>query len=304
VTAGLELAVVSGIHHGAVIALACADYAIGSASHADIVLRDPGVAAEHACLRVERGHVCVEATGGNVAVGHNLVRKGHGCQVRGPVDITLGEARLRLAPVDPARSKADGLTLRALLARRPRALVCAVTCLLLTVSIVVARGVAHPAATAEASTHVAFTGRAENLQSTKTDEQSATTIEHAMHDLADRLARANIRTLHIGNVDGRLVATGKLNRQEALAWTTIQQWFDQTYGDFVLTANVTIGDGRDMPTFQLQAVWYGDQPYVIAGDGERYYQGAILDNGWAIKEVNEDRLLLSKGNETLVVTYR
>jgi hypothetical protein len=248
--------------------------------------------------------VCVEATGGNVAVGHNVVRKGHGCQVRGPVDITLGEAQLRLSPVDPARPVADVLDLRTFLAHRPRALVFAVTGLILAVSIVVARGVAHPAreATAQGATHVAFTGRAETLN--ETSEHSASAIEHAKGDLADHLANANIHTLHISTVDGRLAVTGKLNREEAVAWTAIQQWFDQAYADFVLTANVTVGDGRDMPTFQLQAVWYGDQPYVIAGDGERYYQGTILDNGWAIKEVDEDRLLLSKGNETLVVTYR
>jgi hypothetical protein len=324
--AGLELAVVSGIHHGVVITLACADYAVGSASHADIVLRDPGVAAEHARLRVERGLVCVEATGGNVAVGQTFVERGHGCRVREPVDITLGEARLRLSPLDSpdgvlglelrkflaGRSHAlggeapSGLELRKFIADRPRALVGAVTCLILAVSIVVARGVALSARTptAEGSTRVAFTDRTEISQSTTNEQFTTTTVEHAMRDLTDHLARANIHMLHISTVDDRLVVTGKLNRQEAAAWTTIQQWFDQTYGDFVLTANVTVGDGQDTPSFQLQAVWYGDQPYVIASDGERYYQGSVLDNGWVIREVDEDRLLLSKGSETLVVTYR
>jgi hypothetical protein len=323
--AGVELAVVSGIHHGVVITLACADYAVGSAPNADIVLRDPGVAAEHARLRVERGLVCVEATGGNVAVGQTFVEKGHGCRVREPVDITLGEARLRLSPIDSAdgvlglelrkflagRSHAlgeapSGVELRKFLADRPRALVGAVTCLILAVSIVVARGFASSARapTAEGSTRVAFTDRAEIPQSTTNEQAATTTMDHAMRDLTDHLARANIHMLHISTVDDRLVVTGKLNRQEAVAWAAVQQWFDQTYGDFVLTANVTVGDGQDTPSFQLQAVWYGDQPYVIGSDGERYYQGSVLDNGWVIREVDEDRLLLNKGSETLVVTYR
>jgi hypothetical protein len=307
--AGLELAVVSGIHNGVVITLACAEYAVGSASASDIVLRDPGVAAEHARLRVERGVVCVEATGGDVAVGQTFVQKGQGCRVREPVDITLGEARLRLSPAQRGMLGTDevtsGLELHKFIVGRPRALVGAVTCLVLAVSIVVARGVVRTARTpAESPTRIALTDRTEIPQSIKTEEQSAPTVEHAMRDLTDHLARANIHMLHISTVDGRLVVTGNLNRQEATAWTAIQQWFDQTYGDFVLTANVTIGDGKDTPNFQIQAVWYGDQPYVIGSDGERYYQGSVLDNGWVITEVDEDRLLLTKGNETLVVTYR
>ena len=58
-----------------------------------------------------------------------------------------------------------------------------------------------------------------------------------------------------------------------------------------------------MPTLQIQAVWYGEHPYVLAADGEHYFKGAILDNGWMIRDIGEDRMLLAKDGETVMLTY-
>jgi len=71
----------------------------------------------------------------------------------------------------------------------------------------------------------------------------------------------------------------------------------------VLTATVTDDGGRAMPTLGLQAIWYGDHPYIITAQGERYYQGAVLDNGWVVREIAADRLLLAKGGDTVALNY-
>jgi hypothetical protein len=98
--------------------------------------------------------------------------------------------------------------------------------------------------------------------------------------------------------------SGKLIKQQALEWAAIRQWFDQTFGGgIVLTANVTDDDGPAMPTLQLRAIWYGDRPYIISAHGERYYQGAVLDNGWIVRQIGEDHLLLAKAGETVVLKY-
>lgn len=308
-SAALELVVLSGLHRGATLTLDHGDYAIGSALHAEIVLKDPGVTADHACLRIERGGVRIEATGGDVAIDDSIVRKGHGCRIRGPVEIMLGEARLCLRPLEVEPPGADLLTsrlgdIRKLLAHRPLGLVGAVACLMLVIGAAVVHVVRRPAGV-EPATRLAFSGAIGDLRplSAASDIRPVASLEQAVRDLNDRLDRASIRTLRVSSADGHIAVTGKLGKQQAAAWNTIQQWFDQAYRDFVLTAHVTVGDGHDMPGVQLQAIWYGDQPHIITGAGERAYQGAVLDNGWIVKEIGEERLLLSKDGETLVVTY-
>ena len=54
----------------------------------------------------------------------------------------------------------------------------------------------------------------------------------------------------------------------------------------------------------MQAVWFGERPYVITAEGNRYYKGAFLDNGWMIKDIVDGRILLAKDGETLALVYR
>jgi hypothetical protein len=45
-------------------------------------------------------------------------------------------------------------------------------------------------------------------------------------------------------------------------------------------------------------VWFGERPYIITAEGNRYYEGAFLDNGWTIKDIADGRILLAKDGET------
>ena len=91
----------------------------------------------------------------------------------------------------------------------------------------------------------------------------------------------------------------------ASRWTEAQQWFDGAYrGKLVLVSNVTFGEAKPMPVVNVQAVWFGERPYVITTEGNRYYKGAFLDNGWMIKDIVDGRILLAKDGETLALVYR
>ena len=61
-------------------------------------------------------------------------------------------------------------------------------------------------------------------------------------------------------------------------------------------------DGRT-GTANVQAVC-GERPYVITAEGNRYYKGAFLNNGWKIKDIADGRILLTKDGETLALVYR
>ncbi|MBV9564301.1 MAG: hypothetical protein JOY90_28250, partial [Bradyrhizobium sp.] len=124
-------------------------------------------------------------------------------------------------------------------------------------------------------------------------------------ELTKKINAANIRTLRVNVADGRLAVDGSLSRRDNAAWSAIQHWFDQTYkGRLLLTTNFVANDGRATPLLQLQAVWFGDHPYVVTADGAHFYQGATLDNGWTIRGIDGERILLAKDGETVALTYR
>ena len=87
----------AGFHRGVRLELEPGDFRIGSTSGADILLRDAGIAAEHAILRVGRRSIDLHAVGGDVRVGEEIIANGYGCALRAPVDLTIGEARLRIS---------------------------------------------------------------------------------------------------------------------------------------------------------------------------------------------------------------
>src|SRR5204862_4482703 len=63
----------AGFHRGVRLELEPGDVRIGSTPGSDIVLRDAGIAAEHAVLRVGRRTVDLPAIGGAVRVGENII---------------------------------------------------------------------------------------------------------------------------------------------------------------------------------------------------------------------------------------
>jgi hypothetical protein len=299
--AQLKFEVLTGVHRGAVLTLdKAADYRIGCSPKADIVLRDPGVAPEHAVLRMESAAVRIDATGGEVGIDGKSIPLGHGCRARLPVEFALGEARLRLSKPG-ANPDARHLLAQARrsLADKPIAIASAAICLAVIASAValgLPRVMQMNGAQAKAD--------AIDAHGPGANSKAAATAQQAIEELDARLSAAKIHALKVNVIDGRVVVSGKLIKQQAVEWATIRQWFDQTYGSgVVLSANVTTDDGPAMPTVQLRAIWYGDRPYIVTAHGERYYQGAILDNGWIVRQIGEHHLVLAKAGKTVVLSY-
>ena len=338
--ANLQLEVVAGVHRGVALTLDKADYRIGSSRQTDIVLSDRGIAPEHAVLHDEGATVRIDATGGEVSVEQKSIPMGYGYRVRLPAEIVLGEARLHLFRptmsgstmsnptvsrcfewVDRVLGKDAGFaadsaeklltSTRELLVNKPITVAGTLICSVLVVT-ALAFGLPQLAQInfAHAKTNDANiidagkNGADQDVTSTTAPAESMTPAAQAARNLGKRLAAAKIQTLRVSIVDGRLVVQGTLTKPQTLEWTAIQRWFDQTYGShIVLTANVTDVDGRANPRLQLQAIWYGDHPYIITAEGEHYYQGAILDNGWVVREIAADHLLLAKDGDTVTLTY-
>jgi hypothetical protein len=304
----LKFEVVAGAHCGAVLSLDEGDYRIGSAPDADIVLSDPGIAPGHAVLHVGRGGVRLAAIGADVTVEREPLPASYGCRVRLPASFTLGPARIQLSGSSEGEA-GHGIFWQSLGAAGVLACV--------SIVIVAARGLPPPvagaslAAVTTASSDGSAAGDSVSRLSVgpsaaRSGSPSGPTAEDAVRELNVRLEAAKIQTLQISAENGRLSATGTLAGRAAADWAGIQQWFDQTYGSrFVLTTRLDPPSGpRTMPALQLQAIWYGERPYIVTAEGEHYFTGAILNNGWIIRDIGQDRVLLTKDSETVALTYR
>ena len=53
-----------------------------------------------------------------------------------------------------------------------------------------------------------------------------------------------------------------------------------------------------------QACLKDGKPYVVAADGVRYYEGAVLESGWTIQSIDADRILLSRDGQTMALAYQ
>jgi hypothetical protein len=363
----------AGFHRGVRVELEPGDVRIGSTPGADIVLRDAGIAAEHAILRVGRRSIDLHAVGGEVRVGEEVVANGYGCALRAPIDLTIGEARLRisiernqapalppvepgeaaparprfsatimiagalllavpafgLAAMRPATPKADGpASIAPLVApfnaadgrvERIAQLHQAVAASDETLSMTDAsRLMANlPAADRQfiqncLSTRTGISMREAIAELNGCDRQlppsagPALNAEDAGRKLSEHLVASGLSGLRVSTGGGQVVVTGSIMKQQTDAWTEVQQWFDAAYrGRMVLVAKVNLTEAqKPTPVVNVQAVWFGERPYIITAEGSRYYKGAILDNGWTIKDIADGRILLAKDGETLSLVYR
>ena len=364
----------AGFHRGVRLELEPGDIRIGSTPGADIVLRDAGIAAEHAVLRVGRRTIDLHAIGGEVRVGENVIANGYGCALQAPIDLTIGEARLRIsiernqaaaptpaeagaAPARPRISKAimiAGALLLAvpalgLAAMRPAAKANDLTSVARVEAQAQAQGNDNPTLAAASklmadlpaadrkfiehclssrpgisvrdaiaelngcdrqpspSLAAALNGTSPNGTSPNGAalNGAAVNAEEAGRKLTERLDASGLSGLRVTAAGGQVVVTGSITKQQTGAWTEAQQWFDGAYRGLVLVANVTPTDAKKpAPVLNVQAVWFGERPYVITTEGNRYYKGAFLDNGWMIKDIVDGRILLAKDGETLALVYR
>ncbi|MER9199924.1 hypothetical protein NKJ28_15155 [Mesorhizobium sp. M0145] len=301
----IALSVTHGFHAGAEVSLVEPQYTIGSSTESDIVLRDAGIAPIHARLRRKGSQVEIEAVGGDVMLATGeTIHEGHGSRCRLPLTISVGEARIKLVSLQRVPNRWS-------FANRPLLVASSVLCAVLAIS-VAANGFsfAKQEIGAKASSQdgqpvrVALAGQAgEKVLDASSPAQIQTAAE-VERQLKLRLEQSGISTLTVLESNGRLVVSGMIPNDKSDVWAQTQSWFDQSFGAHVpLMSNVMVGNAPQAPRLRLQAIWYGERPYVIATDGARYHEGAFTDDGWAVKHIGETELLLTKGGATVALKY-
>jgi hypothetical protein len=306
----LALEVVSGLHRGVRLVLKRDEYRIGSTAQSDIILRDAGLEPDHVLLRIDRGRVSVEAVGGPVGLDGGSLEQGGRRRLRLPAELSFGEARLRIT--GPEVSGAAGFFDMAARMEKyltARTLVAAggVLCCAFVISVAAHSAVKPgPKITGAGKQSAGAPGQGDKSPQHPDKKQTSALVEEAAQRLNERLAEGGVSGLKVSAADGRLFVSGSVSGSQAAAWTSAQQWFDETYGNrVVLTANIGVGGTPGQtPVLRVQAIWFGESPYALTEDGSRYEQGAFLNNGWVLREIGENRIVLTKEGETFAIAYR
>ena len=301
----IVLAVIHGVHGGAEISLHEPVHTIGSSTEADIVLGDAGVGPIHARLRRQGGIVEIEAIGGDVVLASGeTIKEGHGSRCRLPVVMTLGGATVRLA----SQRRSTDWTAAGRLAMAAGCIVFVLCAITFTASGLSKSlpGLTHLASASDGEpVKVAFADQGRQRTLNDSSPLMAQTLAEAESQLRQRLDQSGLGALTIEKSSERLVVSGVITNDMSGAWTATQSWFDQKFGAHVALASaVMIGNAQQAPRLMLQAIWYGEQPYVIAADGARYHEGAFTDDGWTVKHIGDTELLLTKGGATVALKYQ
>lgn len=278
---GFDLEILSGHHAGARIALPGPTCVIGSASECDVVLSDEAVAARHLRIQLAGWKAAIEALEGPVARdGESAVEPGYGYRAELPLELTIGDSRMRVS--------------RPVASRRPLKPLFVGTAAFaaLTLGVMILARAFTPEPDAERTPTARFA-----------DRTGATAASRAVDQLRARIERAGLSTLSVGVKDGRIEVTGQVQAAEMLsAWQGIEKWFDAAHGGkFILVSRVETSGPGNTPQIRLQAVWLGADPYIVDGRGERRYPGEALDNGWTLRSIAADRVTVTRDGQDVAI---
>ncbi|TLX58646.1 hypothetical protein DN826_05030 [Stutzerimonas nosocomialis] len=285
------LTVLEGVHQGVSLPLDMAACSIGAGQQSDLVLGDPGVAERHVTLRLSARHVAVEALGGDVRVfgqgRETRVAQGSGYRARLPFELLVGQARLRLdAPASGGATvaPASGGTLQWMMA--------VVFMFICAGALAVLRDDASPVSAGIAMAPVAA---------------EAKTLRPSLDALRAELERdaraAGLEGLRIGVQNGQLRVRGSLTAEQQSRWADVQRAFDGRHGRYApLHSEVALREPGAQPRVRFQAVWFGDNPYVINAAGARLYPGAALEHGWTLLRIDAEQVVLARGEERFAFT--
>jgi hypothetical protein len=284
----IGLAIEEGLHEGARLKLVSGSYRVGSASDCDIILHDDGVAGQHAVLRVVDGELRLEAVGGAIALDperRRMLPAGSGVKPTLPATVWIGRARLTLT----GRSAARRIGINAAIAGSG---------LVVLVGIIAAYAMtSHPAPARPAMAR-------DNADATVIARMTGGRVSDAAAQLRRTLAATGLSGIAVTASGERVLATGTIESGQAQAWSTAQQAFDAAHGGRLqLGSEVRVAQQEEGPKIALQAVWLGEQPYVLTADGGRHHQGAFLDNGWTIRSITKDGVTFVRGERNFTLTF-
>ncbi|MGX5831856.1 SctD/MshK family protein [Mesorhizobium sp. 43Arga] len=293
-TVCLHFEVLSGLYCGLTGKLAPETNIIGSGLDADLIFVEQGLASHH--LRITRlaNSIEVEALAAGLDVkGSGNIATGEVIVVPLPVVIDLGAMSILWSAQGAAPAGSSGT---------PRHSIPVLAFVLLgSVGIGALSAIFSYYGSAGASSVNAPDVKLESkLTHNLADNQ---TIVAAAKDLQQEVDRAGLLNIKIGSAKGVVTAEGTVTSASATSWQHVQQWFDHhTKGALTLVNGVINKEEKAPSAIAVEAVWRGPSPYIVI-DGEKYFVGSLLDDGWTVDRIEDSRVLLSRNGRLAFLPY-
>ena len=314
----------TGLHAGTVQRFSPGIYTLGSELDADIVLSDSQIKAIHLVIELDRHGLRLEPLQGAAdVVGESAsLEPGSERYLSLPASFSVGGAVIKItAPKDAVQTYrrrkmavvAAGLAFAAIVGFQ-------VSGALTSPDIAGAPGIGEPV---NATMQPPETDIAANTDNGPTDDPSldksmasddaddveaatlalpAVTLDEAAAALRDRLATDGFSDIDVKTAVDRIVVQGEAEPARMGEWQDIRIWYDGAFGqEILMVATVEPVEAPEPPKLAIEAVWMGEDPYLIAG-GQRFFVGAHIGDGWTIDQIDAEEITFRRGDKSFSLT--
>ncbi|MGQ4274894.1 SctD/MshK family protein [Terrihabitans sp. B22-R8] len=299
--AGYQFAVVSGLYSGLSNEAPSGTSLIGSGPDADLVFVEQDLAPHHVRTTLSGRSLTIEALAPGVVADGEEIAPGSQRECPLPVRLDIGrmamvwscDIPLEIVPAQPQPSRST-----------PYLIGGGVLAVALLGGIAVLSWNAGADASAGMTTGstplTASLAPAPKLTVAQKDDGETAALAAQLQEEIDRTGLLNVK---IAPGAGIVTATGTISPGAVPDWQKVQQWFDhRTNGSLTLVNGVSVREETVPSSIAVEAVWQGSEPHLLMR-GQKYFVGAMLDDGWTIHKIEADRVLLSREGRLAAVRF-
>ncbi|WP_027554640.1 hypothetical protein [Bradyrhizobium sp. Cp5.3] len=290
-----QFEVLSGLYAGLTGKTGVGSSLIGSGLDADLVFIEQGLEPHHIRVTPHSNSIEIEAFAREVRIeGRENISPNERVVVSLPTVIHLGKMSIRWSIEDSKQAGSMGRWLVSIAALAS----------VLISSIAVGAVSTGFSQTDDAVAFNADLPRAQEVvKKPAPNAPDALTIDAAAERLQQEVDRAGLFDIKVRSEPGVVAADGTVAPALLPKWQELQQRFDDhVSGAYVLINTVATKVEKTPSSIAVEAVWRGSAPYVVIA-GQKYFVGALLNNGWTVNGIEEGRVLLTRNGRLVALPY-
>ncbi|MGV7213421.1 SctD/MshK family protein [Bradyrhizobium sp. UFLA05-112] len=286
--------VLSGLYCGVTGKTGMGPSLIGSGLDADLVFIEQGLEPHHVRVTPHRNSIEIEAFATEVGIeGRETISPNERVLVPLPTVMHLGEMSIRWSIEGTKQTASTGRWLATI----------ALASVLIS-SVAVGAVSTSFSQSDEVVGLSADVGRGNEVATKPTPKAPyALMTDAAAEELQQEVERAGLFDIKVGSGAGVVTADGTVTPASLPKWQELQQRFDDHgNGAYVLINTVAVKQEKAPSSIAVEAVWRGSDPYLVIA-GQKYFVGALLNNGWTVNGIEEGRVLLSRNGRLVALPY-
>ncbi|MCH4561269.1 hypothetical protein MJ877_34880 [Mesorhizobium jarvisii] len=293
-TISLYYEVLSGLYCGLAGKTSLETSLVGSGLDADMIFVEQGLASHHFRIKLLGNSVEVEALAAGLRIeGKRNIAVGESVVVSLPVVVLSGEMSILWSVKNGVLNSSIGIS----------SVSSRVLAMVMFASLAAGTLAAIFSYNGDAGVSRPDTPRADYESKRTSPRASDQTAEAVAKELQDEVDRAGLLNVKVTSARGAVTAEGTVTSASIISWRKLQQWFDhRSKGALTLINGVLTQDEKAPSAIAVEAVWHGPQPYLVV-DGEKYFVGAVLEDGWTVDRIEEGRVLLSRNGRLAALPY-